>query len=150
MTNPYPVGEPDLDQPWSPQPARARLAAKVGKPRRKPESEVVTEGMAWLNGLPRTKAWKIHGGTFTGSVGEPDVDGCSNGRSLKFEAKAGTAKPTDMQLVRLREWARCGALVGWFRTTRHLEELMDHLDTPGFVPDLAHPGCACPIHTGGA
>ena len=27
---------------------------------------------------------------------------------------------------------------------------LDHLDDPGFVPDLPHPGCSCPKHGGAA
>lgn len=152
---PYPEGYdghtlvlPDpavADAEWKPDPARARMARKVGRPRRKPEGEIVSEGMAWLNGLPRTKAWKIHGNAFS-RAGEPDVDGCSDGRSLKFECKAGTERPTDLQRLRLEEWARTGALVGWFRSTDHLRQIMDHLAESDFVPDLDHPGCGCGVH----
>lgn len=144
---PDPVEPADAE--WRPDPARKRLARKVGRPRVKPESEIVSEGMAWLNGLHRTKAWKIHGNAY-GVVGEPDVDGCSRGRSLKFECKAPGKKPTPLQRGRLEEWARAGALVGWFTETAHLVQLMAHLDEPDFVPDLDHPGCGCGAHVRGA
>lgn len=137
------------DAEWSPDPARKRVAHKVGKPREKPEGEIVSEGMAYLNGLTRTKAWKIHGNAF-GRAGEPDVDGCSHGRSLKFECKRAGKRPTGLQRGRLEEWARAGALVGWFTTTEHLRQLLAHLDEPGFVPDLDRPGCGCDVHARGA
>lgn len=133
------------DAVWTPEPRRAKMARKAGKPRRKPEAEVVTEGIAWLNALPETYAWKIHGGIH-GQVGQPDVDGCSRGRSLKFEAKAEGNKPTGTQIGMLKRWAKAGACTGWFRNNDHLRQLMDHVDDPNFVPDLDQPGCSCPLH----
>lgn len=135
-----------VDAVWTPDPARRKLKSKIGKPRRKPEAEVVTEGIAFLNTLSRTWAWKIHGGLH-GQVGQPDVDGCSAGRSIKFEAKTTGTKPEGHQLGILRRWAETGALVGWFRDNDHLRQLLAHLDDPTFVPDLTRPGCACPLHS---
>lgn len=144
-TNDLPAATLAEDAPWSPAPARAKLAARVGKPRRKPEAEVVKEGIGLLCTYPRTYAWKIHGGVH-GQVGQPDVDGCSDGRSLKFEAKAADRKPEAHQLGMLRRWAETGALVGWFFNNDHVRQLMDHRDDPLFVPDLSRPGCSCPLH----
>lgn len=136
-----------VDAQWSPKAARLRLGSKP-KVRRKPEAEVVTEGIALLNTLAHTYAWKIHGGAH-GQVGQPDVDGCSRGRSLKFEAKTTGTKPAPHQLGVLKRWAETGALVGWFRTNDHVRELMAHLDDPDYVPNLDNPGCgraSCPLH----
>lgn len=128
--------------------ALRRLTLNKGvAPRRKPEREVVSEGINYLRSIGGY-AWKVHGGRM-GSTGEPDVDACVRGRSVKLEAKAGNNKPTGPQIQSLRRWQRAGALVGWFRTTQHIIDLLDHLGDPGFLPDLAHPGCVCERHAGG-
>ena len=81
-----------------------------------------------------------------GNVGEPDVDACVRGRAVKLEAKAEGNKPTSPQLAALRRWGRAGALVGWFRVLEHVQQLLEHLDEPLFIPDLSYPGCRCPRH----
>jgi hypothetical protein len=43
----------------------------------------------------------------------------------------------------LRRWHEAGALVGWFTSTEHVEQLLDHLGEEAFVPDLNRPGCQC-------
>lgn len=126
---------------------KAATPARAGRPRVKPEAEVAEDGLKLLRNLPQTYAWKIHGGPF-GNVGEPDFDGCSRGRSLKFEAKRPGKEPTKAQLGALRRWAKAGALVGWFTSNDHIVQLLDHIDDPVFVPDLSHPGCSCARHGG--
>lgn len=126
-----------------------RQAGRGGKPlpRRKPESEVVSEGINHIRSLPSGYARKVHGGAM-GNAGEPDVDACVRGRSVKLEAKAGTNKPTQVQAAALRRWAKAGALVGWFTTTQHVIELLDHMDDSDYVTNLDAPGCAQPCHRG--
>jgi hypothetical protein len=127
--------------------ALRRLTLNKGSaPRRKPEREIVKEGIQYLRSIGGY-AWKIHGGAM-GNVGEPDVDACVRGRSIKLEAKAMGNKPTGPQIAALRRWSRAGALVGWFRSNEHIMALLDHLGEPGYVPDLAHPGCVCERHAG--
>ena len=74
---------------------------------------------------------KIHGGEF-GSNGQPDLDAVIRGRSVKVEAKQPGKRPTPVQYRRMREWAAVGALTGWFTTTEELEEILAHLDDPGW------------------
>lgn len=131
-----------LDEQWSPEPERQRIARRpAGK--RKPERDVVAEGIALLR--QRGYARKVHGGAY-GNAGEPDVDAVVGGRACKFEAKTSGTKPTPIQLGAMNRWAKAGALVGWFRNNAHLEELLLHVDDVNFVPDLKQPGCACPLH----
>lgn len=130
------------DEEWSPEPDRQKIARRP-KVRRKPESDVVAEGIALLR--QRGYARKVHGSAF-GNAGEPDVDAVVKGRACKFEAKSTGGKPTPVQLGAMRRWAAAGALVGWFRSNDHLEQLLEHLDDVNFIPDLAQPGCMCPVH----
>lgn len=128
---------------------RAATPRRAGKPRRKPESEVVSEAKAMLNTRQGAYFRKVHGGAM-GNVGEPDLDGCEHGRAVKLEAKAGSEKPTGPQMGAMRRWAKVGALVGWFRNNEHVNQIMDHVSDPDFVPDLDHPGCSCAKHGGDA
>ena len=147
MTVVHHTTSPDLDDaPYSP---RSTAPARTGRPELPSEASIVAKGLKLLRQLPKCYARKVHGGPM-GNVGEPDLDGCCRGRALKFEAKQPGKKPTPPQLGALRRWAETGALVGWFTSDAHLEQLLDHLDEPGFVPDLAHPGCSCPKHGGAA
>lgn len=112
-------------------------------PRRKPENEIVRDGIGYLRSVGYAR--KVHGGAM-GNIGEPDVDACVRGRTVKLEAKAGSNKPKAVQLAALNRWAKVGALVGWFTTTQHIVELLDHLDDKDYVTDLSAPGCARPCH----
>lgn len=147
MTVVHHTTSPDLeDAPFS---ARAATPARADRPKLRAEAAIVADALKLLRKLPQCYARKVHGGPM-GNVGEPDLDGCLRGRALKFEAKQPGKKPTPPQIGAMRRWAATGALVGWFTSDVHIEQLLDHLDDPGFVPDLAHPGCSCSKHGGGA
>jgi hypothetical protein len=117
----------------------------ASRPRRKPEAEIVLEGINHIRARPDGYARKVHGGAM-GNAGEPDVDACVRGRAVKLEAKAGSNTPSKIQLAALRRWEKVGALVGWFTTTAHIVELLDHLDDSNYQTDLSAPGCAQPCH----
>lgn len=73
---------------------------------------VVVPVLQYLNSLPRSKAINVHGGIYT-ERGAPDVIGCVDGRTVAFECKRDrTERPTRVQLWRLSEWIRAGAVVG--------------------------------------
>ena len=73
---------------------------------------VVEPVLKYLNSLPRSKAINVHGGVYT-ERGTPDVIGCVGGRMVAFECKRDhTERPTRIQLWRLSEWIRAGAVVG--------------------------------------
>lgn len=55
------------------------------------------------------KAVKYH--PSSGSVGEPDIIGCMNGFAFVMELKRAHEKPTEIQKIRLAEWAVSGAVV---------------------------------------
>lgn len=145
MTSVYAMPQ---DEEYNPNLAARETHRAVAKPRRKPESEVVSEGIALIKKQYNGHARKVHGGAES-QTGEPDLDCCVRGRAVKLEAKALDGRPTGPQLLSMRRWAKAGALVGWFRTNAHVVAILEHLSDPGFVPDLAHPGCTCPLHTTG-
>ena len=67
--------------------------------------------LAYLNGLPNCLARKRWGGGM-GVTGEPDIDACICGRSLQLEVKRPGENPTQLQVRRLEEWRKAGAVVG--------------------------------------
>lgn len=69
-------------------------------------------------------AWRKVHGTAMGTIGEPDLDVCYFGKSLKLEAKVPGNKPTRMQMHRMREWAFAGAVVGVVHSVEDLDELL--------------------------
>lgn len=125
------------DEEYAPPPRRTRVA-------RRSEADVVADAMDYLMGLPQAYVRKVHGGAL-GNTGEPDLDAVVRGRSVKLEAKRpdGSEKPTGPQQAALRRWHAAGALVGWFTSTEHVVQILDHLDDEEFVPDLGKPGCQC-------
>ncbi len=62
------------------------------------------------------------------SAGEPDIDACLRGRTVKFEAKMPGNKPTAVQYGAMRRWEAVGALVGWGTSLEQLEDLLSHVD----------------------
>jgi hypothetical protein len=75
------------------------------------ERAIVKAILAYLNGLPNCLARKRWGGGM-GVVGEPDIDACIRGRSLQLEVKRPGENPTQLQVRRLEEWRKAGAVVG--------------------------------------
>lgn len=74
------------------------------------ESEIVQYLLTQLNGMLRCKAIKVHGNEFTES-GDPDINCCKDGRTIRIEVKCKGEKPTPIQEYRLQEWKEAGALV---------------------------------------
>ena len=68
--------------------------------------------LRYLNSLPCAKAINVHGSVFS-ERGTPDVIGCVGGRFVAFECKRSPEEePTKVQMWRLSEWVRAGAVVG--------------------------------------
>lgn len=80
---------------------------------------------------------KVHGGASQKS-GTPDLLGCIRGRFVAVELKQPGKVPTPLQMKRLRDWARAGALAGWATTEVELDALLAHVDDLTWVnPQLA-------------
>jgi hypothetical protein len=75
------------------------------------ESTIVANIIRYLRALPDAWARKVHGGPY-GTVGEPDIDACVAGRTVKIEVKRpGTERTlTAMQARALEQWKRAGAV----------------------------------------
>ena len=67
-------------------------------------------------------ARKVHGSAY--SAGEPDIDACIAGRSVKLEVKVPGKKPTPLQLAVLRKWQKAGALAGWVTSLEDVDDLL--------------------------
>jgi hypothetical protein len=93
------------------------------------ESSIVASVLKWMNGQPATLARKRHGGPF-GLAGEPDISACVRGRSVQIELKQPGEKPTEMQMRRLDEWRRAGAVAFWATS---LAEVRSALEREGLA-----------------
>jgi hypothetical protein len=69
--------------------------------------------MKVFSSLTQSNARKVHGSRF-GSAGEPDIDACVRGRTVKIEVKAPGRRGnvTAIQKKRLETWAAAGAVTG--------------------------------------
>lgn len=91
------------------------------------EKQVEQKIVAAIRKLDEARVVKVHGSQM-GSGGEPDLDACIQGRSVKIEVKAPGRKPTPRQLSVLRKWEAAGALAGWADSVPMAMELLTHLD----------------------
>ncbi len=86
------------------------------------EKILVNRMIKTLNSKPATHARKVHGGPH-GIKGEPDIDACVDGQSLKIEVKLPGGKPTKIQQHRLDVWQDAGAVTGCATTLEEMEGL---------------------------
>lgn len=134
-----------LDAPYDSAPLRKVAARKAAAPRHRTEADINTDVINYVRSLPLGYARKVHGSA-NAQVGEPDIDACVRGRSVKLEGKTRDNKPTAVQRQAMQRWRKAGALVGWFRSVQDARDLLDHIDELDFAADLDQPGCACPRH----
>jgi len=87
------------------------------------ERAIVKAILAYLNGLPVSLARKRWGGGM-GVAGDPDIDGCIRGRSLQLEVKRPGERPTLLQVKRLEEWRKAGAIVGVVVSVDEVKDLL--------------------------
>ena len=88
------------------------------------ERSIVKAILTYLNSLPNCLARKRWGGGM-GMAGEPDIDACIGGRSLQLEVKRPGEKPTQLQLKRLEEWRRAGAITGVVTSVADVRDLLE-------------------------
>jgi hypothetical protein len=94
------------------------------------EGAIVKAILAYLNGLPGCLARKRWGGGM-GVAGDPDIDACIRGRSVQLEVKRPGEKPTPLQLKRLEEWQRAGAVVAVVHGVGETREILDNIPFAG-------------------
>ncbi|HEU0138303.1 MAG TPA: VRR-NUC domain-containing protein [Bryobacteraceae bacterium] len=88
------------------------------------ERAIVKAILAYLNSLPVCLARKRWGGGM-GVAGDPDIDACIRGRSLQLEVKRPGEKPTALQVKRIDEWRRAGAIVAVVNSVAEVRDLLD-------------------------
>ena len=82
----------------------------------------------FISSLPGGLARKRYAGT--GQRGQPDVTGCLGGRRIELEGKVYPNKPTKIQMVWLKRWAKAGALAGWYYD---LDDVKEFLKSEGLL-----------------
>jgi hypothetical protein len=87
------------------------------------ERAIVKAILAYLNGQPGCLARKRWGGGM-GVVGDPDIDACVRGRSVQLEVKRPGERPTPLQLKRLEEWRRAGAVAAVVNSVADVRRLL--------------------------
>ena len=81
--------------------------------------------LRYLNSLPRCRARNHTASGPYNQSGEPDIDGCLNGRSLKIEVKRPGGSPlTDLQQKALQEWAHVGAITGVAYSVEDVQQIL--------------------------
>jgi hypothetical protein len=88
------------------------------------ERAIVKAILAYLNSLPRCLARKRWGGGM-GVAGDPDIDACIRGRSVQFEVKRPGERPTPLQLKRLEEWRKAGAVVAVVHSVAEVRAVLE-------------------------
>jgi hypothetical protein len=137
-----------MDADYDSASLRKVAARKSAEPRYRAEVDINTDVINHICSLPLGHARKVHGDANT-QIGEPDIDACVRGRSVKIEGKTGRNRPTTAQRLAMERWRKAGALTGWFRSVQDARDLLDHIDDPDFAADLEYPGCVCPRHQQG-
>lgn len=87
------------------------------------ERAIVKAILVYLNGQPGCLARKRWGGGM-GVAGDPDIDACVRGRSVQLEVKRPGEKPTALQVRRLDEWRRAGAVASVVRSVVDVKALL--------------------------
>jgi hypothetical protein len=127
------------DDPYTPP---VKITRKIKTRSVKPvqsETAITAGCLLWLNAQPRTYAWKLHTGPL-GKGGHPDIDGCTDGRSIKIEMKRPGEKPDPRQRGRLESWRAAGALVGWATSLEEVQQIYAHRHDPKWFNPLTRPG----------
>ena len=94
------------------------------RPKKAPlESSRVYAILSFLNSLENCRAQKILGNAT--KSGEPDIDGCIMGRSLKIEVKRSEKEEaSELQKEILKRWAAAGAITGVVYDVQGVKELL--------------------------
>ena len=95
--------------------------------KRRSESMVTRDILAWLNSLPGCHAIKRHGDPY-GRVGEADITGCLGGRRIEIEVKTWQRHATPLQAIRLEEWRKAGAIVGVAHSVEEAQAILKNHD----------------------
>ena len=102
----------------------ARPGANGGPKKSVPmEKSIVAGILKYLNGLPGCHAVKTHGSAYSG--GQPDVDACYKGQTIKLEVKRPGKQATALQEAVLAQWKAAGAIVGVVTSVEEVRAIME-------------------------
>ena len=98
---------------------------------RTPEGRISESIVQAIRRLPSAHAHKVAGGPY-GSAGEPDIDACVHGRTIKLEVKQPTNRRriTPHQRQALLRWQRAGAIAA---VVCSRDEALDVLAAAGLI-----------------
>lgn len=129
------VGNGVIDDDLEDEPFEAKIERGRYRPASQSEASLTEEVLNELNSRPGHLFQKMHQGAFSGS-GEPDLDGCVYGRTVKIELKVegGSRKPapTAKQHRRLLQWQEADALVGWATSMIQVFEILGRRNDPTY------------------
>jgi len=86
------------------------------------EKSIANGILKYLNGIQGCHAVKTHGSAYSG--GQPDVDVCFHGQTIKLEVKRPGKKATVLQEAVLEQWKAAGAIVGVVTSVDEVKEIM--------------------------
>lgn len=87
------------------------------------ESSIKKSVMRELEKVPGCVVRKRHGTAF-GVAGDPDLYGTICGRHFELELKRPGEGPTPLQILRLEEWRKAGAIVGVAHSVKEAREVL--------------------------
>ena len=73
------------------------------------ENTITTKLIKVLNTIPNCYARKQHGGMF--SSGDPDINACIDGHSLKIEVKVSGGELSALQAEQMEKWSGANSIV---------------------------------------
>ena len=82
-----------------------------------------------LRAQDNTLAYRKRHGSSRGLAGDPDIYGLWRGIAWEVELKAPGAQPTPLQLARLAEWARAGAVTGVVDNAKDFDSFLARLQS---------------------
>lgn len=86
------------------------------------EDAIVKKILKFLNDIDGCYAHKVPTTGYTS--GQPDIDGCLNGRAIKFEVKQEGRTATPKQAAVLAKWAASGAVSAIVHSQEEAHELL--------------------------
>jgi Holliday junction resolvase len=91
------------------------------------ESSIQAAILRYLNGLPESKFYNMHGSGWQGA-GRPDLIGCYRGRFVAIEVKRPGEAPTKLQEHELQLWGMTGAVTMVATSLAEVKEMIGRLD----------------------
>lgn len=91
------------------------------------EADLSKKVLQWMNKQPGCFAWKLHVDQYN-QVGLPDIHACYLGHYVAIELKRSAEhKPTPMQLHRMGELNKAGAITAIVYTLEQVQELISRI-----------------------